>query len=106
MLLGLQAAKQLSSYYSEVERFLWLNSAVKHKRRPLYIEQFAAGGVYYHAQLLELNNLLCFDDFCRKFNLDNNHMFLKYLTLYLPVPESWETMTIRDKHCLDLSTNR
>ena len=106
MLLGLHAAKQLLSYNSEVERFLWLNSAVKHKRRPLYIEEFVAAGVYYHAQLLEMNNYLCFDDFCRKFNLDNNHdMFLKYLTLYSAIPESWENnelSPIADNHCLDL----
>jgi len=63
-----QALKTLFPYNANDQKFLWLNSSVKFKCNPLYIDEFIDSGVFFHTQLLnDNNNYLTFTDFARKF---------------------------------------
>ena len=90
--VGLYAAKKLFNWDSHQFKFLWLNSNVKYRRTTLYIEEFANAGINYHYQLVDdNNNYLSFGDLAQKYDLRNeNELFLKYVKLYLSIPEKWE----------------
>ena len=86
------AAKKLFNWDADQFKFLWLNSNVKYRRITLYIEEFANAGINYHYQLVDdNNNYLSFGDLAQKYDLRNeNELFLKYVKLYLSIPEKWE----------------
>ena len=90
--IGLYAAKKLFNWDSHQFKFLWRESDVKYRRSILYIEKFANAGINYHYQLVnDINNYLSFGDLAQKYDLKNeNKLFLKYVKLYISIPEKWE----------------
>ena len=58
----------------------------------LYIEEFANAEINYHYHLVDNNSsYLSFGDLDQKYDLKNeNEPFLKYVKLYLSIPEKWD----------------
>ena len=91
-LTTIRTLKQFTNVDND-SKYLWLNNALKHRNKPMFVKKFCKAGIFDFFQLLYSDcELYSCNKVASAFHMiPNNTSFIKYIKLILAIPMAWIT---------------